>query len=108
MNDSATPPPRRYQQFKQEFPDVVNAYERLGEACHQVGPLDAKMRELIKLGIALGAGLESAARAHVRLALEAGATPDEIRHAVILSTTTLGFSSMMRGMSWANDVLDRR
>ena len=101
------PPPKHYLKFKQEFPAVVEAYERLGEACHWHGPLDPKMRELIKIGIAIGAGLETGTRAHTRLALDAGATPEEIRHAALLATTTIGYPSMMRAMTWVNDVLEK-
>jgi AhpD family alkylhydroperoxidase len=100
-------PPKPYRDFKQQFPAVVEAYERLGEACHWHGPLDPKTRELIKIGIALGAGLESATRSHVRRALAAGATPEEVRHAALLATNTIGFPSMMRAMTWVNDVLDK-
>ena len=104
--DATTPPPPSYEKFKQQFPAVNEAYESLGRACHHTGPLSPKTRELIKMGIAIGANLESATRAHVRLAREAGATPEEIRHAAVLATTTLGYPSMMRGMAWVNDVLE--
>jgi AhpD family alkylhydroperoxidase len=107
MKRKPSRPPKPYQDFKKEFPAVVEAYERLGEACHWHGPLDPKTRELIKIGIALGAGLESATRSHVRRALEAGATPEEVRHAALLATTTIGFPSMMRAMTWVNDVLEK-
>jgi 4-carboxymuconolactone decarboxylase len=100
-------PPKNYRRFKQQFPAVAEAYERLGEACQWHGPLDPKTRELIKLGIAIGAGLEGATHSHVRRALEAGATPEEIHHAALLATTTIGFPSMMRAMSWINDVLEK-
>ena len=103
--DNAPPPPENYLRFKAQFPAVVEAYEQLGKACHWNGPLSPRERELVKIGIALGAGLESATRAHTRLALSAGATPEEIHHAALLATTTLGFPSMMRAMSWINDVL---
>lgn len=99
-------PPAHYQEFKKLFPAVVEAYEQLGKACHWNGPLSPKERELIKIGIAIGAGLESATRAHTRLALAEKATPEEIRHAALLATTTIGFPSMMRAMTWVNDVLE--
>lgn len=98
--------PRPYRQFKKDFPEAAEAYERLGNACRQ-GPLDARTRELVKLGIAMGAGLESGTHSHARRALDAGATPDEVRHAALLATTTLGFPAMMRAMSWVNDVLKK-
>jgi alkylhydroperoxidase/carboxymuconolactone decarboxylase family protein YurZ len=101
------PLPKTYRQFKKQFPAAAEAYERLGEACQWHGPLDPKTRELIKLGIAIGAGLEGATHSHVRRALEAGATPEEIRHAALLATTTIGFPTMMRAMTWVNDVLGK-
>ncbi len=101
----ASTPPAHYTAFKAAFPSVVEAYEQLGKACHWNGPLNPKARELVKIGIAIGAGLESATRAHVRIAREAGASPEEIRHAGLLATTTVGFPAMVRAMSWINDVL---
>jgi AhpD family alkylhydroperoxidase len=106
MTSPRRAPPKNYLKFKETFPAVAEAYEQLGHACHWHGPLDPKSRELIKIGIAIGAGLESATRAHVRLALEAGATPEEIHHAALLATTTVGYPSMMRAMTWVNDVLE--
>lgn len=98
-------PPKSYQEFKVAFPAITEAYEQLGKACHWNGPLEPRMRELIKVGIAIGAGLETTTQSHVRRALEAGATPEEVRHAALLATNTIGFPNMMRGMAWVNDVL---
>lgn len=108
MTDQPSRPPHRYQQMKERYPEVLNAYEGLASACHDSGPLPAKYRALIKLGIAFGAGLESASHAHVRLARDAGATDEEIRQAALLATTTIGFPSMMRSMAWVNDVLEKK
>ena len=47
-----------------------------------VGPLDAKAKALVKIGICVGAGLESALRSHVRRAGEAGASREEIEQAI--------------------------
>ena len=100
------PPPGPYQDFKRRYPAVVEAYEKLGKTCHWQGPLEPKIRELVKIGIAIGAGLEGATRAHVRLGLKEGASPDEIRHAALLAVTTLGFPSTTRAMSWIDDEID--
>jgi AhpD family alkylhydroperoxidase len=83
----------------------MRAYEELSAASLGEGPLDRRSAELVKLGIAVGARLEGAVHAHTRRALEAGATADEIRHAVRLAVTTLGFPSMMAALAWVNDVL---
>lgn len=99
--------PSHYEKFLEAFPRVGESYQSLGTACLEAGPLDGKTAALVKLGLAIGAGLEGASHAHVRKALRAGARPEEIRHAVLLATTTLGFPSMMRGLAWAQDVLEK-
>jgi alkylhydroperoxidase/carboxymuconolactone decarboxylase family protein YurZ len=106
MNESGSEQPKPYQRFIELYPEAGAAYEKLGKACHGAGPLEPKIRELIKLGISIGAGLEGAAHAHVRLALDSGASEEEIRHAVLLATTTIGFPSMNRALTWVNDVLE--
>jgi AhpD family alkylhydroperoxidase len=97
--------PSAYRRFASDHPRIIQAYEALGEATISDGPLDRRTAELVKLGIAIGAGLEGAVHAHVRRARDAGASADEIRHAVRLALTTVGFPSMMAALSWANDVL---
>jgi 4-carboxymuconolactone decarboxylase len=69
------------------------------------GALPARYLALAKLAIALGARMEGAVHSHTRRALEAGCTPGEIRHVVLLATTTIGFPAMMSVMSWVEDVL---
>lgn len=93
--------PKFYLRFKKEHPRVYKAYEKLGAAAAEEGPLAAKVRELIKLGMAAATKSESAVHSHAHRALEAGATPEEIEHAVLLSVTTLGFPAMMTALSWA-------
>lgn len=97
--------PTRFQQFGMKYPAIMCAYESLGEATQQAGPLEAKTRCLVKLAIATGALREGAVHSHARRALQAGCTPDEIRHVVLLATTTLGFPSMMASLSWVEEVL---
>ncbi len=108
MKKTSVRPPKPYLRFGKRHPDILAAYETLGAACHHAGPLDRVTRELVKIGIALGAGHESAARAHARLARAAGASPDAIRHVALLTTTSLGFSSMMRGLQWLDEELGVR
>jgi len=69
------------------------------------GPLDAKTVALVKLAISLGAGLEGAAHSHARKALEAGWTGEQLLHAALLCTPTIGFPPMMRGRGWVEEVV---
>lgn len=100
-----TPTPKTYQQFQKEYPQVYTAYEKLGEKIAECGPLDQKTRELVKLGMAAGRQAESSVHSHVHRALEAGATPEEIEHALLLGITTIGFPATMAALSWAKEAL---
>ena len=102
----ATKPPDRYQKIKEEFPSIVEAYEKLGEATHDV-VLPHKYVHLIKLGAAATMRSEGAVHSHTKRALDAGATPEEIRNAIVLLTNTIGFHNMMAALSWADDILDK-
>ena len=100
-----SPLPKAYQQFMAEFPAVGEAYQRLGSAAHESGPLDHRARQLVKLALAVGAGHEGAVHAHTKRALAAGITPDEIKHVITLAITTLGFPQSMAAYTWVNDIL---
>ena len=99
--------PRTYEAFKRSYPQIWQAYDRLGSLSHRAGPLDDKTRELVKLALSIGAKLEGAVHSHTRRALEAGATPMVIRHLVLLGLTTLGFPSTIAALSWVEDVLKK-
>jgi AhpD family alkylhydroperoxidase len=102
----STKPPERYQMIKEQFPDVIDAYEKLGKATHQ-GPIEHKNVHLIKLAASAAIKSEGAVHSHTRKALEVGATQDEIRHAIVLLTNTVGFANMMAALSWVDDVLEK-
>ena len=97
--------PGRYLNFQKRFPAVFQAYDALGAASAEAGPLDGKTRALVKLAIAVGGQMEGAVHSHTRRAVEAGCSADEIRHVVLLSITTMGFPSMMKTLSWVEDVI---
>ncbi len=100
------PVPKRFKKFREDFPKVASAYEALGDAVHEAGPLDAKTRALIKLSISAGARLEGGFHSHVRKALDAGVTKEEMVHAVLLALPTIGLPSMMAALSWIDDIVE--
>lgn len=97
--------PKAYENFKRAYPKIWKAYDRLGAAVHDSGPLNKKNRELLKVGMAIGARLEGAVHSHTRRALEAGATAQEIYHVVLLGLTTLGFPHTIAALTWVEDDL---
>jgi 4-carboxymuconolactone decarboxylase len=100
--------PGAFEKFMKRFPEVFLGYEAMGKAAHAGGPLDAKTRELVKLGITVGARLEGATHSHVRKALAAGATAEEIRHAAVLAISTLGLPTTVMALTWVDDVLEAK
>jgi 4-carboxymuconolactone decarboxylase len=100
--------PLPYRNIREEFPEVAEAYDALGNAIHKSGPLDDKTRQLIKLALAVGAGMEGATHAHTRRSLEMGISPEEIKHVVLLAMTTLGFPATVSAYTWVSDELDNR
>jgi alkylhydroperoxidase/carboxymuconolactone decarboxylase family protein YurZ len=99
--------PATFRAFVEKFPDLADAHEAIGKAVDEIGPLDAKTRALIKIGICLGAGLESALRSHVRRAMQSGASEAEIDQAILLGMNTCGFPRTAAAWQWACRELGR-
>ncbi len=100
--------PRPYEWFKENYPEIWQAYDKLAALSHGAGPLGAKERELVKLAMAIGARREGAVHSHTRRALEQGASKEEIFHLVLMGLTTLGFPSTIAALTWVKDELDGR
>ena len=100
--------PKRFTRFMENYPEIGKAYSDLGEAVHKAGPLDDKTRALIKVAISGGAMLEGAFHSHIRKAVKAGATKEELQHIAFLALPTIGFPSMMALMSWIEDIFDTK
>ena len=100
--------PKKFQEFVRKHPQIAVAYEGLSDECQKSGPLNERERALAKLGIAAGSHMEGSVHSQVRKALDAGLQPDEIRHAILLGLTAIGFPRMMAAMTWAEDILDRQ
>jgi alkylhydroperoxidase/carboxymuconolactone decarboxylase family protein YurZ len=97
--------PEVYHQFERRYPAVKEAFDALGSAEHDAGPLGERERRLIKLGIAVGAESEGGVRSHVRKLLGIGVSEAEVMHAIVLALTTIGFPATNAALSWAEDVL---
>lgn len=97
--------PNTYEDLKTRYPNVIGAVEQLGEAAKAAGPLEPKQAHLIQLAAAAAARSEGGVHSHARRALKAGATAEEIRHALLLLTSTLGFPQVVAALTWAEDVI---
>lgn len=104
----STGKPGMYVRLKERHPAYIAAVEALGTAASQAGPLDAKTIQLIQLGAAAAERSEGGVHSHVRRALDAGAKPEEVVHALLALTSTIGFPNVTAALSWADDVLGQR
>ncbi|NIO15498.1 MAG: carboxymuconolactone decarboxylase family protein [Deltaproteobacteria bacterium] len=98
-------PPKTYQKLKKRHEEFIDAVEALGKAVKTSGPLDEKTAQLIQLAAAAAIRSEGSVHSHVRRARDAGATPEEIRHALILLTSTIGFPNVAAALTWAGDII---
>ena len=99
--------PRTFEAFIEKFPALKDAHETIARTVDTVGPLDRKTCELIKIGISVGAGLETATQSHVRRAREQGASEAEVEQAVLLAMNTCGFPRAAAGWHWAHQQMAR-
>lgn len=99
--------PDKFKQFIARYPELGEAHARIGQFCQQAGPLDRKTIELVKIGISIGAGLETATRSHVRQALRHGASESELEQIALLAYNTCGWPRMMMGWMWIQQQLDK-
>ncbi len=99
-------PVKHYQRIRRQYPQLMQAVEALGAATTNAGPLEEKHRQLIQLAAAAAVRSEGAVHSHARRALEAGASADEVRHALLLLISTIGFPTVQAAMTWVDDVLE--
>jgi AhpD family alkylhydroperoxidase len=99
--------PQWYQILKEKYPGYIDALNELGSSARKEGPLDAKTGHLIQLAGAAASRSEGAVHSHTRQLLELGANAEEINHAIILLTSTIGFPAVSAALSWADDILGK-
>ncbi|OGW19823.1 MAG: alkylhydroperoxidase [Nitrospirae bacterium GWA2_46_11] len=97
--------PEQYLSIKKRFKKYFTAVDNLGKAAKAAGPLNTKTAHLIQLAAAAAVKSEGAVHSHTRRALKAGAKPEEIQHAIILLTSTIGFPNVSAALSWTDDVI---
>ncbi|MDY0391484.1 carboxymuconolactone decarboxylase family protein [Desulfobulbus oligotrophicus] len=100
--------PSLYRETREKFPEVISAVEQLGVTLRTAGPLDEKTSHLVQLAAAAASQSEGSVHSHVRRALQAGATAEEITHTLLLLMTTIGFPQAMAALSWANETLQKQ
>jgi len=100
--------PNRFSELQGRYPKLFGAVEALGQAVREEGPLVEKTTQLVQLGAACAVRSEGAVHSHVRRALTAGASPEEIYHAIVVLASTIGFPSVVAALTWADDIIRQK
>jgi len=95
-----------YKWLLQKFNVVMEKHQDLGKAVREAGPIDEKNSQLIQLGAAAAIRAEGSVHSHVKRALDAGASAEEIYHAIVLLTSTIGFPAVAAALSWAREIVE--
>lgn len=91
-------------QIARERPELWRAFQALGAASSEAGPLDDRSRRLVNLALAIGADSEGATHSHARRAVAEGLSAEELDHVAFLAITTLGWPRAVRALTWIRDV----
>jgi AhpD family alkylhydroperoxidase len=100
--------PSFYKKVSKKYPEVIGAVEKLGTTLRTAGPLDEKTSHLVQLAAAAAGQSEGSVCSHTRRALQAGASPEEISHTLLLLVSTIGFPQAMAALSWSQGVLEKK
>ena len=90
-----------------QHPKIWRAYEDLGAACAESGPLDARTRRLVKLALAVASQSEGAVHSHTRRSAEEGLSKEELLHVTLLAIPSIGLAKAVAAMTWIEDVLKK-
>lgn len=96
-----------YRWMLQKFHTIMEKHQELGKAVRETGPINEKNSQLIQLGAAAAIRAEGSVHSHIKRAMEAGASEEEIYHAIILLTSTIGFPAVAAALSWAKDIIEK-
>ena len=100
--------PDQYVSVRKRFKRFAAALDELGKVARESGPLSEKTSHLVKLAASAAIRSEGSVHSHTRRALAAGAKPEEIRHTIILLTSTIGFPTVSAALSWVDDIIKKR
>ena len=80
-------------------PEVGQPFRDLYDACTKGGVLDAKTRELLMLSIASAFRCQHCTESHIKAALEAGVTKEEITEALLITAVEAAGTQL----NWARE-----
>ncbi|WP_141432208.1 carboxymuconolactone decarboxylase family protein [Bacillus sp. 03113] len=96
-----------YELFKKEFPEPAKVFGELFQAVSSYA-LDEKTKQLVYLGILTANRYSPAVPVHIAMALKAGATPEEIKEAMMLAIPAGGLCNFLAVLPKILDELNKQ
>lgn len=90
----------------EEYPHVWNAYQMLGRAAADCGPLTDRERRLVKLALSIGTGSEGAVHSHTRRGKAEGIEKEALLQVAMLAIGPLGLPRAVAAKTWIEDIKD--
>jgi alkylhydroperoxidase/carboxymuconolactone decarboxylase family protein YurZ len=84
---------------------IDNSVEPYIAELYRVSTLDEKTKELVVTALLALRGWRTGVRVHARHAVDAGATPDEVRGAILITMGIGGMAAAAEALTWADEVL---
>jgi len=97
-------PSKRFISFSKKYPEIAASYEGLRVEVNAAGPLGNRDRALVKFAVSVGMRQQAGAYAHIRKAVDAGLSREQLEHAALLALPTVGLPAAMSAMDWIDDV----
>jgi AhpD family alkylhydroperoxidase len=97
--------PSGAQRIASKYPKIWDAYQQLGAASAEAGPLAPRDVRLVKLALAIASQSEGAVHSHTRRALRDGFTAEELVHVALVAIPTIGLAKAVAAMTWIEDIL---
>ncbi len=95
------------QVFQEEAPEVAQAFNGLIQAVSGMKALTPKMKQLIYIAIRASQGETTAVTSHVPMAKRDGATRDEIKETIVMTTTVCGIKGVASCLAAALEAYDK-
>lgn len=92
--------------FKEEAPEVQQAFDGLIQSLIKTQGLDPKTKQLIYIAMKVALGDPVAVKFHVPMAKQLGATRDEVKDAILLTLTVCGIRGVAQCLGDAMDIYD--
>jgi len=98
--------PEELKEIIRHFPEFWSEAGHLfTQTLYESAKLDRKTIELILLALLAARRWETGVKVHTMAALQHGATPAEIRGALLVSIAVFSTSSAVQGLHWAEPIL---